>query len=333
MGWDGDSYTYDAVGNRTSVSECGRTAEYTYTSTNALASVTDWSSRTTAYAYDDAGQPSSVTYPNTIAASYTINRAGSVTSLAYTRSGNALASFGYTFNGESQRTSETSPDGTTNYTYDTLGRVTGTTYPDTPAETFGYDAVGNRTSRVSSGATTTYAYDDANQLGSTSVSGSTSTYSYDANGNRSSVVVPPTTDTSAPSVLSSPSAVATAYNAVTVTWTASTDDRGVTAYRIYRDGNLVGLVSGTVTTFTDATTTGSTTYSYTVDAVDAVDAAGNASAQSSAAGATTPSGSTPSDSTAPSTPTGLSGTPVAAGRIDLSWTASTDNVAVAGYNV
>lgn len=104
----------------------------------------------------------------------------------------------------------------------------------------------------------------------------------------------------------------------------------VTGYRIYRDGTLVGLVSGTVTSFTDATTTGSTTYSYTIAALDA---AGNASAQSSGAGATTPSGTPPSDTTPPSVPTNLSGTPVAGGRIDLTWTASTDNVAVAGYNV
>ena len=55
--------------------------------------------------------------------------------------------------------------------------------------------------------------------------------------------------------------------------------------------------------------------------------------QSSAANVTTPSGSTPPDTTAPSTPAGLTGTPVAAGRIDLAWTAATDNVAVAGYNV
>jgi glucose/arabinose dehydrogenase/PKD repeat protein len=39
------------------------------------------------------------------------------------------------------------------------------------------------------------------------------------------------------------------------------------------------------------------------------------------------------DSTPPSTPTGLSATAVAAGRVDLSWTASTDNVAVSGYDV
>jgi RHS repeat-associated protein len=324
------TYTYDAVGNRTSVTAGGKTVSYAYTATNALASVTDWASRTTAYSYDDAGQPASVSYPNTIASSYTIDRAGRVTNLAYTRSGSALAAFGYTFNGQGQRITESSPEGTTGYTYDALGRLTGTTYPDTPSETFGYDAVGNRTSRTSSGATTTYAYDNANELASTTTAGSTSTYASDANGNRTSVVVPPPPDTTAPTVPSNPSATASASNEVTVSWTASSDERGVTSYLVYRDSTLVGLVSGTVTSFIDRTTAPSTAYSYTIAALDA---AANASAQSSAAGATTPSGSTPSDTTPPSTPTGLSGTPVAAGRIDLAWTASTDNVGVAGYNV
>ncbi|OHA89568.1 MAG: hypothetical protein A2741_00625 [Candidatus Zambryskibacteria bacterium RIFCSPHIGHO2_01_FULL_43_27] len=40
-----------------------------------------------------------------------------------------------------------------------------------------------------------------------------------------------------------------------------------------------------------------------------------------------------SDVTAPSTPTGLSATAVSTSQIDLSWTASTDNVAVTGYRI
>ncbi len=110
----------------------------------------------------------------------------------------------------------------------------------------------------------------------------------------------PRPTTAAPSVPASPSATATAFNRVTLSWTASSDNVGVTGYRIYRDGTLVGVVAGSVTSFADVTTTGSTTYSYTVAAVDA---AGNASAQSSAAGATTPSGTPGTDTTAPSTPT------------------------------
>ncbi len=42
---------------------------------------------------------------------------------------------------------------------------------------------------------------------------------------------------------------------------------------------------------------------------------------------------TPSDTTPPSTPTGLTATAVLSRRIDLSWTASTDNVGVVGYKI
>jgi hypothetical protein len=89
-------------------------------------------------------------------------------------------------------------------------------------------------------------------------------------------------------------------------------------------------VSGAVTSFIDRTTAPSTAYSYTIAALDG---AANASAASSAANVTTPSGSTPIDFTAPSTLAGFTGTPVAAGRIDLAWSAATDNIGVAGYNV
>jgi RHS repeat-associated protein len=204
------------LGNRTSVTAAGKTVSYAYTPTNALASVTDWATRTTAYTYDDAGRPASVAYPNTIAAAYTIDRAGRVGNLAYTRSGSALASFGYTFNGEGQRLTETSPQGTTSYAYDTLGRLTGTTYPDTPAETFTYDAVGNRTTRTSNGVTTTYAYDDANELTSVTTGGVVATYTYDANGNRTRVVV----------------------GSVTTTYTYDTENR---LTQLASGGNTIGL--------------------------------------------------------------------------------------------
>jgi hypothetical protein len=61
-----------------------------------------------------------------------------------------------------------------------------------------------------------------------------------------------------------------------------------------------------------------------------VDAAGNLSAYSSIATATTPA---PADTTAPSAPTGLTATAISTTRIDLGWTASTDNVGVTGYRV
>ena len=60
------------------------------------------------------------------------------------------------------------------------------------------------------------------------------------------------------------------------------------------------------------------------------DGAGNA-ANLSLSGIT--QGSPQIDTTAPSTPTGLVGTAVNASQVNLSWTASTDNAGVTGYEI
>jgi RHS repeat-associated protein len=103
---------------------------------------------------------------------------------------------------------------------------------------------------------------------------------------------------------------------------------GVTGYTVTR-GTIVTAVSGTTTSFVDATTAPSTAYAYTVTATDA---AGNASSPSSGAAVTTPAATPPPDTTKPTVPTALAAT-AGAGSISLAWTASTDNVAVAGYTI
>jgi chitodextrinase len=113
---------------------------------------------------------------------------------------------------------------------------------------------------------------------------------------------------------------------INLAWTASTDNVGVTGYNVYRAGTLIATL-GAVTTFQNTGLSPSTTYSYTVRALDA---AANISAPSSSASATT---QTPPDTTAPSIPAGLTATAISSAQINLSWTASTDNVGVTGYNV
>jgi chitodextrinase len=76
-----------------------------------------------------------------------------------------------------------------------------------------------------------------------------------------------------------------AATSVSLKWTASTDDKAVAGYRVYRNGTLLATV--TTTTYSDTTIEPLTTYSYTVLAVDA---AGNASPQSTAASVTTLAG-------------------------------------------
>ncbi len=122
---------------------------------------------------------------------------------------------------------------------------------------------------------------------------------------------------------------------VTLIWSASADDVGVTEYGVYRSGGLIATVTnvqGNGTVFTDSPLDLGT-YTYTVDAADA---AGNRSAQSAAATATVTS---VPDVTPPSIPTGVGATtsPDVHGRdVVVTWTSSTDEVGgsgVGGYDI
>jgi thermitase len=93
-------------------------------------------------------------------------------------------------------------------------------------------------------------------------------------------------DTTAPTVPSNVTATATSAQ-VSVTWTASTDNSGVTGYDILRDGTKIATVSSTQ--YTDTNVSVGSTYSYTVRAFDSV---GNVSTASASASATIPTPTT-----------------------------------------
>ena len=73
-------------------------------------------------------------------------------------------------------------------------------------------------------------------------------------------------DKVAPSVPTNVGGAASSPSQITVTWSASTDNVGVTGYSIYRDGQLVG--TATATFFADSALASNTAYSYTVLAFD-----------------------------------------------------------------
>jgi chitodextrinase len=100
--------------------------------------------------------------------------------------------------------------------------------------------------------------------------------------NSANATTPP--DTEAPSAPANLSATAVSSTQVELAWQAATDNVGVSAYLIYRDGILLSTV-GSVSSYTDSTAASATTYSYTVKAQDA---AGNMSDSSAAATASTP---------------------------------------------
>lgn len=135
-----------------------------------------------------------------------------------------------------------------------------------------------------------------------------------------------TADTTPPTAPAELRVDALACDSVSLSWSAATDDSGVTGYDIYHDGQLVTSVAGTARSVTVPAVGGATWGFY----VNARDEAGNVS-QASPTVSVTPPYCQPDDEP-PTTPTGLTGT-AAGTTVVLSWTAATDNVAVTAYVV
>jgi len=158
----------------------------------------------------------------------------------------------------------------------------------------------------------------------------------DAGGNLSgystptTVTTPASADGQAPTAPTSLSATATSSTQVQLSWTTSTDNIRVATYAIERCAG-VGCSSfapiGTTlsATFIDGGVNGSMIYNYRVRAADATP---NYSGYSNVAMITTPSNA---DVQAPTAPSGLAASAVSGREIMLTWTAATDNVAVARY--
>ena len=92
--------------------------------------------------------------------------------------------------------------------------------------------------------------------------------------------------------------------------------------------NTIPLSSPTTTSYLDTTATPSTTYSYSVLAVET----GNLAGPTSSVQVTTPSSGKPDPG--PSTPTGVNATAVSDTQVNLTWNASTDPVTgIKGYDV
>jgi chitodextrinase len=133
-------------------------------------------------------------------------------------------------------------------------------------------------------------------------------------------------DTQAPSQPGGFTANGASSSSVSLSWTASTDDLGVAGYRVSRNGTIVTTV--TSLSFTDSGLVPGTSYGYSVVAFDA---AGNVSPAATASATTT--APPPGDTEAPTAPASLAAVLGKGKQVRLSWTASSDNVGVAGYRV
>jgi YD repeat-containing protein len=175
--------------------------------------------------------------------------------------------------------------------------------------------------------TETYTYDDLGRLVVVEHGDNkASTYSLDPAGNRKNVQ---TSDGTPPTVPTNLAATAASATQINVSWTASTDNVGVTDYWLERCqgagcSTYSQIAKPTGVSYSDTPVSDVTTFTYRVRARDA---SGNLSGNSATASATTP------DGTAPSVPTNVVAIAVSSTQINLTWTASTDNVAVTGYRV
>ena len=133
-------------------------------------------------------------------------------------------------------------------------------------------------------------------------------------------------DTTAPTAPTL-AASGTTQTTTNLSWSGATDNVAVTGYDVYQGATLLGSTAST--TYAVSSLTASTVYTFSVKAKDA---AGNVSASSNTVDVTTlaaPVG----DTTAPSTPLNLAASATTQTTTTLSWSASTDNVAVTGYDI
>ncbi|HEY9031486.1 MAG TPA: RHS repeat-associated core domain-containing protein [Kangiella sp.] len=199
-------YWYDSVGNitrkRSKVDGIYYNTYYTYDGMNQLTSMTYPSGRKTLYTYDGLGQVSEVRYAKgatikTVASGINYRPFGPVSELTFGNgalrrtyhdqdyrltgiSTSGIQSLSYTYDKKNNITKITNgvvSGATQNYAYDAMDRLTSVT--GYKANTYTYDAVGNRKSQIKNGSTETYSYSaNSNQL--VSVGGSS--ISYNSNG-------------------------------------------------------------------------------------------------------------------------------------------------------
>ena len=129
-------------------------------------------------------------------------------------------------------------------------------------------------------------------------------------------------DTQAPTAPTNVTLSNITLNSINISWSASTDNFGVTGYNIYVDGILEAQTTNTNSTIVALNT--NTDYNFTIIARDLIN---NMSAAASI------SGKTLEDTEAPSIPINLSISNETDSSVKVSWTPSTDNNAVHGYEV
>lgn len=167
------SYTYDAAGNRLTLSLDGQLfTSYAYDDASRLTSITR-GAQVFGFAYDAGNRRTTMTYPNGVATAYTYDELNRLLRIKadHVPTGNAITDFQYVYDVAGNRTKKAQLDYTEDYAYDDLYRLVGVKRSAglqagglTGDWRYVYDAVGNRLAEQRDDAVTTYSYNERNQL-------------------------------------------------------------------------------------------------------------------------------------------------------------------------
>jgi YD repeat-containing protein len=174
-----NGYTYDAASNRTSLTAPdGSTNSYQYDALNRLTTLTNSLTGQFGFGYDALSRRTQLTRPNGVNTNYNYDSVSHLLSVLHQAGSTTLDGAGYTYDFAGNRTSKTNylNGVTSNYAYDAIYELQQVTQGGSTAESYSYDAVGNRLSSV---GVPTYSYNTSNEL----TSNSSGSYTYDANGN------------------------------------------------------------------------------------------------------------------------------------------------------
>jgi RHS repeat-associated protein len=176
------AYAYDAGGRRSRMTDgIGYTVDYTYDAVGRLRQLSDGAgSPMVTYSYDAVGRVVRSDLGNGTCTTYDFDAVGNVLQQAtHATDGAALSRFDCSYDTLGRLTGTTTLDGTWAYSYDAAGQLTGVVLPSGEAVRYTYDAMGNRTAVEDNGSMTHYSTNALNQY--TAVGGAQ--YQYDADGN------------------------------------------------------------------------------------------------------------------------------------------------------
>ncbi len=209
------TYAYDDADRVTSVKDAANnTTTYAYDTENNLVTITDANSHATTLAYDAFGRVTQTTFPSNLYETYGYDAANNLTSKTDRKNqtiqfvfdalnrltqksypDSSSANFNYDL--ASKLTQVSDPSGTYGFTYDKVGRLTGTStqytfVTGTYTNSYTYDANSNRTGFTApDGSTNTYTYDTLNRLSTLANSWAGSFgFSYDALNRRTQLTRP-----------------------------------------------------------------------------------------------------------------------------------------------